>query len=229
MIERANPAPGFTVPARDIQVPAHLSAEAQSSLMVPPRRINYPPLEDKAAWKAYVAASDQMVLQMLGGDAVPGVETSDQQIDGVPVFVSRPIEQGWRERPILLDIHGGALIGCGGPVARMLAGRSALRFGARIWSPDYRMAPDHPYPAGLDDCIAVYRALLRDHSPQDIVIGGASAGGNLAAALILRARDEGLPLPAGALLMTPEADLTESGDSFNTLDGIDMLGRLNAS
>jgi len=61
------------------------------------------------------------------------------------------------------------------------------------------------YPAGLDYCVAVYRALLEERRPEEIVVTGASAGGNLAAALILRARDEGLPLPAGAILMTPKS------------------------
>jgi acetyl esterase/lipase len=83
------------------------------------------------------------------------------------------------------------------------------------------MPPDHPYPAGLDDCLAVYRALLEIRRPGEIIVGGTSAGANLAAALILRARDEGLPLPAGAVLLTPQADLTESGDTFHTNFGID--------
>lgn len=102
--------------------------------------------------------------------------------------------------------------------------RSAMgQTGAVTWAVDYRMPPDHPYPAPLDDCVAVYRALLRDHRPEDVVVGGASAGGNLAAALILRARDEGLPLPAAAVLLTPELDLTESGDSFRTNMGVDNV------
>jgi monoterpene epsilon-lactone hydrolase len=83
------------------------------------------------------------------------------------------------------------------------------------------MAPDHPYPTPIDDCITAYRALLRNCAPENIIMGGASAGGNFAAATILRARDLGLPLPAAAVLMTPEIDLTEGGDSFNTLLGID--------
>ena len=94
---------------------------------------------------------------------------------------------------------------------------------ARVWAVDYRMPPDHPFPAGLDDCLAAYRALLGERSPERIIIGGASAGGNLAAALILRARDEGLPLPAAVVLMTPGADLTEAGDSHQTNLGLDPL------
>jgi acetyl esterase/lipase len=85
------------------------------------------------------------------------------------------------------------------------------------------MPPDHLYPAALDDCIAVYRALLEVRAPERIVVGGGSAGGNLAAALMLRAHDEGLPLPAALVLLTPEADLTESGDSFHTNLGIDPV------
>jgi acetyl esterase/lipase len=91
------------------------------------------------------------------------------------------------------------------------------------------MPPDHPFPAGLDDCLAFYRRLLRDHAPSEIIVGGGSAGGNLAAATILRARDEGLPLPAAAVLISPEVDLTESGDSFFTNAGIDGMGSLMAA
>ncbi len=80
-----------------------------------------------------------------------------------------------------------------------------------------------PFPAGLDDCLTAYRALLSDHDPAEIIVGGASAGGNLAAALILRARDEGLPLPAAVVLMTPGVDLTASGDSLQTNLGLDPL------
>ena len=100
---------------------------------------------------------------------------------------------------------------------------TAIRMAARVWAVDYRMPPDHPFPAALDDCLAAYRALLGERSPERIVIGGASAGGNLAAALILRARDEGLPLPAAVVLMTPGADLTEAGDSHQTNLGLDPL------
>ena len=111
----------------------------------------------------------------------------------------------------------------------MVAGNAAftaLRTGFAVLSPDYRMPPDHPYPAGLDDCVAVYRALVERFGAANIVVSGTSAGGNLAAAAMLRARDEGLPLPAGLVLLTPEVDLTESGDSFRTLLGLDRLGLL---
>jgi acetyl esterase/lipase len=85
------------------------------------------------------------------------------------------------------------------------------------------MPPDHCYPASLDDCLAVYRALLETYDPRDIIVGGSSAGSNLAAALVLRGRDEGLPLPAAIVMPSPEIDLTESGDTFQTNRGVDVV------
>jgi epsilon-lactone hydrolase len=128
------------------------------------------------------------------------------------------------DRRVYLDIHGGALILGGGEVCKAFAAVTASRLGARVVTVDYRMPPDHRYPASLDDCLAAYRALLGERGPDEIIVGGMSAGGNLTAAMLLRARDEGLPLPA--VLLSPELDLTESGDSFHTNAGIDAMGSL---
>ncbi len=105
----------------------------------------------------------------------------------------------------------------------MTAIMSANAVGARTWAVDYRMPPDHPFPTPLDDCLTAYRLLLEERSPEQIIVGGASAGGNLAAALILRARDLGLPLPAAALFNTGAFDLTGSGDSWQTNNGLDNV------
>jgi acetyl esterase/lipase len=98
----------------------------------------------------------------------------------------------------------------------------ATATGCRVFGVDYRMPPAHPYPAPLDDCVGAYRHVLQTHAPSHVAVGGLSAGGNLAAATVLRARDEGLPLPAAAILLTPELDLTESGDTFRTNQTIDV-------
>jgi acetyl esterase/lipase len=85
------------------------------------------------------------------------------------------------------------------------------------------MPPEHPFPAGLEDGVRVYRAILDEHRPEHLVVGGASSGANLAAATVLTARDEGLPMPAALVLLAPELDLTESGDTFQTNLGIDTV------
>ncbi len=145
-------------------------------------------------------------------------------VGGVPVFVITPegVDEG-DAAPVYLDIHGGSLLMGGGKACEVMGRRMAAQVQMQTWSVDYRMPPDHPYPAPLDDVLAVYRGLLDVRAPERIVVGGGSAGGNLAAALTLRARDEGLPLPAALVLLTPEVDLTESGDSFQTNLGIDCV------
>ena len=210
------------VPARDIASPSFLSEGARMYLMPQPATHAYPAFEDKAAWRDYVAAVDQGVLPLLSRIcAVVPAEVAVRDANGGRVFDIVPPGLATDSRGVILDMHGGGLIMCGGELCRMMGIGLAARLQRRIWAVDYRMPPDHPYPAALDDCVAAYRALLAERSPEEIVIHGGSAGGNLAAALILRARDEGLPLPAGAILNTPEIDLTESGDSFQTNLGID--------
>jgi epsilon-lactone hydrolase len=148
----------------------------------------------------------------------------ERHIAGVLTYLARPQDTPDDDKsPLYLSIHGGALIYGGGRFCRFTTALDATTSGMITWGVDYRMAPRHPYPAALDDCLAVYRTLLEVRDPQDVFVGGASAGGNLAAALLVRAKDEGLPMPAAAVLLTPEVDLTESGDTFQTLDGIDNV------
>ncbi len=210
------------VPARDIPVPAHLSTVARAYLTPLPAWGEYPTLEDKDGWRAYVTAVDEGVLSRFPAwsEASPA-QVEDRDADGARVFEIVPPGLDPEDRSVVLEMHGGALILCGGEMCRIMGIGTAMRLQRRVWSIDYRMPPEHPYPAALDDCMAAYRALLAERSPSEIVVSGGSAGGNLAAALILRARDEGLPLPAGVILGTPEIDLTESGDSFHTNLGVD--------
>jgi len=214
----------LNVPPREIPIPKHLSPEAQGVLAMPAygNTADYPDLDDTEGWYRHVAGADEMLLgrmRMLSENSTAGVKEL-QEGDAIAYEIT-PEGVSPEDRRVYLDIHGGALIMGGGEVCRAMAIGTAMSRGARVVSVDYRMPPDHPYPAGLDDCMSFYRALLRDHSPEEIIVGGGSAGGNLAAALVLRARDEGLPMPAGAVLQTPELDLTESGDSFQTNLGVD--------
>ena len=215
------------LPARDIPPPDLISDAARAVLAAPrPPSGAWPEAADKDAWRRLVetrnaasAAVTAPILDRLKADVAARV------IGAVPGYVGTPRGERLKDsRHVILDVHGGALLFGGGEASvRFEAAAIALRTGRVAYALDYRVAPDHPYPAALDDCLAVYRALLEERPAGEIVVAGTSAGGNLAAALLLRARDEGLPAPAGAILLTPELDLTESGDSFNTLMGLDVV------
>jgi len=219
-------APPLLVPARTVPVPTSVSPEARAFLAAGPMAGGPPPaVDDAAAWRALAAATDPMLAAMFDAQVADyPVEVEAVTVDGVSGFVVTPEDRpAGLEDCVLLDIHGGALHLGAGEACRAMGTASARRAGIRTWSVDYRMPPDHPYPAPLDDCMTAYRALLEQHGADRIVVGGQSAGGNLAAALVLRARDEGLPLPAAVVLITPEVDLTESGDTFRTNRGVDTV------
>ena len=213
--------------AREIPPPVHVSDAARAVLAMPrPSPGPMPEQDDKEGWRKLIAERDAASAALSAPFAARlKADVEARTMGAVPVYVGTPQGERLLSRDkIVFDIHGGALIFGGGEAAvRFEAKAIALRTGRVTYALDYRVPPDGPYPAALDDCIAVYRALLDERSASRIVVCGTSAGGNLAAALLLRARDEGLPMPAGALLMTPELDLTESGDSFETLMGLDVV------
>jgi monoterpene epsilon-lactone hydrolase len=208
----------------EVPLPVSVSDRAREFLAAPPaRQGDLPALEDTEGWLRHVVRANEGLLERLGQRQLP-LSVEEREIGGVPTYVMwAPDVAATTDTPIYLDIHGGALIMGGGECCRLMAGVSAMSTGMIVWAPDYRMPPLHPYPAPLDDCMAVYRALLEERSPEDIFVGGGSAGGNLAAALVARAKDEGLALPAALALLTPEVDLTESGDSFQTNLGLDNV------
>ncbi|MBI5258116.1 MAG: alpha/beta hydrolase [Burkholderiales bacterium] len=132
--------------------------------------------------------------------------------------------KGARRDRVLLYLHGGAFVTETPVFHGALLARLCTEVHARGLMLHYRLAPEHRYPAALDDCIAAYRWLLdTGHTAEQIVVAGDSAGGNLTLALLLRARDEGLPLPAGAVALSPVTDFTFSGGSVQRNDGIDDM------
>lgn len=201
-----------------VPIPTSVSEAARQVLAAPPMpRPSYPALEDTAAWLQLVEQTDMYIQGMFSGFTLP-VTVEEKKIAGVRAYVARAEGVADDEQtPIYLHLHGGALIFGGGEACKLMNSTTALATGMITWGVDYRMPPLHPFPAALDDCLAVYRALLDVREPANIFVGGGSAGGNLAAALLVRAKDEGLPMPAALELLTPEVDLTESGDTFQTL------------
>jgi acetyl esterase/lipase len=134
---------------------------------------------------------------------------------------------GVEARNVVLYFHGGVYAIGAAALAAALAAEIARRVEAMAISVDYRLAPEHPYPAAVDDALAAYEALLeRGTDPTETVVAGESAGAGLAVATLVAARERGLPMPAAALLLSPWADLTLTGASMDTKQGIDpMLAR----
>jgi len=124
----------------------------------------------------------------------------------------------------VLYFHGGGYFFCGLETHRAACGYLARKAQARVLSVDYRMAPEHACPAAVEDAVAWWRALLdQGTSPNEVVFAGDSAGGGLALACMLSTRDQGLPMPAGAVLFSPWVDLSCSGETMRTMAKADMM------
>lgn len=215
----------MTWAVRGLPLPTSISPAAQAVLKVQSAQEPLFPSDlgnDPEAWRAVIAKIDASFAEQMDVlNELPLAGAAIEQVCGRSLYVAEPVEA--LTNGALLDIHAGGLVILGGDPCRLLGRRWAHTYGIKTYSIDYRMPPDHPYPCGLDDCMAAYRWLLERNAPERIIIAGASAGGNLAAALMLRIRDESLPNPGGLVLLTPELDLTHSGDSFQVLRGVDTV------
>jgi acetyl esterase/lipase len=128
------------------------------------------------------------------------------------------------QRRCILYFHGGAYVAMSARTHRSVTSRLALWSNARLFALDYRLAPEHPFPAALEDAVAAYRALIAAGAqPSRTVVAGDSAGGGLALALLLALRDAHEPLPAAALLFSPWTDLAATGKSIVDNDAADAL------
>jgi acetyl esterase/lipase len=150
----------------------------------------------------------------------PDVRRTPTTLAGRPAVVVEP--PGDPRPGTILYFHGGSFAlgspGTAMPVTAQLVRRS----GVRAVSLDYRLAPEHPFPAAIEDGVAAWRALLDDGvAPTSVVLAGDSAGGGLAVTTTLAARDAGLPVPAGIVAFSPGLDHTRTGRSMTTKDGVD--------
>jgi acetyl esterase/lipase len=161
-------------------------------------------------------ASGQRVIferMMAARPLAADVTIRQDTLGGVPVVIVDVA--GARPRGVVVYFHGGGYALGSAAAAAGLASDVARSAGARVISVDYRLAPEHPYPAAVDDALAVWRSLLdAGQGPAETAFAGESAGGGLALAAMLAARDAGLPLPSSAVLMSPWADLTLAGPSM---------------
>ena len=213
-----NSLPPRDMPARRIPVPDTVSPQMQKLIAAPlsPTWNVIPKTAEE--WKAQVAAGAAATMQ-----AIPalleklGVKIEPVTIGGVKAYMVTP-----RSVPpenvnrLLVQVHGGCYVSgpgeSGTTEAILMAGFGHFK----IISVDYRMPPDHPYPAALDDAMAVWKAAVKMADPKKMAIFGSSAGGALTLSMVLRAKQDHLPLPAAIAPGTPMADLTNSGDTFRT-------------
>ena len=210
---------------RIIPPPASVSDAARRYLATPFPPFPEPELSDTAGWKRRGAEVDKMfepLVKLILANTAADIRR--EELAGAVTWVGTPHQMrhpDWAH----LTMHGGSWVFLGGDYVKADAATQAADLGCTTYSLDYRMPPDHPFPAALDDAYAAYGEMLKRHDPKKIVISGSSAGGSIAAGLVLKARDNGLPMPGAVVLLTGSIDLTRSGDSIHANDGIDHVLR----
>src|SRR3989440_2888346 len=177
---------------------------------------------------AFPADSDvneqrRLLGELLSAQPLPaGVTVTAAALGGVPT--AEITVDGIEPRHVVLYFHGGVYVLGEAAQAAGLASQIGRRTRATVISVGYRLAPENPYPAAVDDALAAYQALLDNGTdPADIAFAGESAGGGLAIATLVNARDHGLPLPAAAYVMSPYVDLTLAGGTMETKRAADPL------
>lgn len=160
-------------------------------------------------------------VSKIGLVSAPG--TTSDRASGAPFLAHWVRNSASEANRVLLYVHGGGF--AVGSAATHLSITSHLARAARatVLVPAYRLVPEHPYPAALEDVLAAYHWLLERHPPEAIAVGGDSAGGGLAVKLALALRDQGFPLPAGLVLISPWVDMTLTGESHTTMANLDPM------
>lgn len=213
------------VPSRTIPVPDTVSPQMQAIIARPIG--NWMNAVPKTAdeWKAIVdkAALDLVAALPKLRDAL-GVTVQPTTLGGVQAFIVTPklIPPRNRDR-VLLHLHGGVRVFNPGEAGTREAILMAGLGGFKVISVDYRMPPDFPFPAALDDAVAAYRAVLKTTNAKNVGIFGTSAGGSLTLTTLLRAKMEDLPMPGAIAPGTPTVDLTRTGDSLFTNEKVDNV------
>lgn len=223
----ANAAPGpRTLPARIVPVPQDIGPAAQALVAAPYRA---------PAWNANPASAEEwrVLVKKLADASLPflakarealGVTMEPTVIGGVKGFILTPRTMPEAHRnQLIINVHGGGYVYGPGEAGTAEAMLMAAYGGYKVIEFDYRMPPDAPYPAAMDDAMAVWKAALAMDDPSRMAIVGTSTGGGMTLAMILRAKQEGVALPAAIAPGTPWSDLTETGDSYKTNEWVDNV------
>ena len=211
----------MTMRVDDIPLPSSISDEAKAFLgsQTPVERLSLVPeaIAKLRRQQREAGAPDAAAMRETFTERVEEGEIAGVAVQTVVPKGYDPANDG---RGVLYFFGGGHVVGSPSEDLQITA-PLAHRLGLKVHAPHYRLAPEHPFPAALDDASAVFRALVEKSGARGLALAGESAGGNLALAAVLRARAEGLPLPAAVALLSPWSDLTKTGDSQSTLAGIE--------
>jgi acetyl esterase/lipase len=199
--------------ARKIPVPKTISSEAQQYLSTPPWGDGTPP-PSVPLWELRTTFDSMFkMLEETARNSYP-VQVEQRKIAGMRTDFVSPITVGENKRErLLINLHGGGFVS-GSPPALVEAIPIANLTNTQVATVDYRLAPEHPFPAAIDDIVAVYKELLKTYRPSNIGIFGSSAGAILTAETAVRFRQLGLPLPAALGIFSGSGDLSNLGDSF---------------
>lgn len=211
----------------DFSVPTTISKEAQAAatkFSKATRNVQLPAADDIEGWKKVQAEMEQK--RAAANAAVVQEyqpEIQSRKLGGVPVLDIKP--KGWKEsRRVLVYTHGGAYTFYSSQSRLISAVPMASDTGLRVISVDYTLAPHAKWQEVTSQVVAVVQALVKEgHSLKEISLYGESAGGGLAAAAVLKMRDQGLGMPAAVVLWSPWSDITDSGDTYATLQDADPL------
>jgi acetyl esterase/lipase len=193
--------------------------------------LEVPSPEAAELWKTLRAAPDPEDLELEEQrQADELVEDPASDPAGIRYDRAEPIDglwatpESWDGRSTVLYLFGGGYVASSPDTRRTLAGHLARAAGARVAVPDYRLAPEHPFPAALDDATDAYRWLITEAGadPRAMVVAGDSAGGGLALAAMLRIRGDDLPRPAGGVAISPWVDLALAGESLDAQADADL-------
>ena len=224
-LAQSSPSAGREIPARTLPVPETVSAQVQK-LIAAPLSPTWNVIPGNAEdWKTQVNGVTVATMQALPAlrEALR-VKVEPTTIDGVKAFIVTPESiPPENQNRLLIHVHGGCFVSFPGESGTVEAVYMAGFGKFKVISVDYRMPPDHPYPAALDDAITVWKAMVKTNDPKKMAIFGSSAGGALTLSMVHRAKKESLPLPAAIAPGTPMSDLTGSGDTFRTNAMVDNV------
>lgn len=209
------------VPSRRLPVPDSVTPRLREILSEAPQpSLKIPSTTEE--WRALAtpdSGSDKLLIEL---QKQFDVQVSSETLGGVACFLVTPnTVKEINSHRLLIGFHSGGFVFSSGKSGLAESIVTAHYTGTKVVSVDYRMLPDYPFPAAMDDAMAVWKQAIRMYAPPNIAIFGSSVGGNMVLSLVQRARREGLPLPGAVISATPWSDLSKTGDSYYANDGVD--------